>query len=419
MGTEAASRAQTAVLGHKRPIQGSSDQHPDGTGLVVRQQRGKCRRPARRYPKRLLDFIKPGDVTFHDRGQYLGLGEVESQKMKLQLSGKESSLIRAMTTILGFCIYGYAAAVIGVLVLLRFSGDRWWFATVLLYGPRWIYALPLTVLVPIAVLLRRRWLGPLGLSALIIAWPIMGWNVPWKGLGSRETKATFRVLTYNIQRWEVSGEEFSKLLDEVDPDFAAVQECAPSRWNISPKWHVQRARTSIVVSRYPILRVETSEREPDVNGIYCVIDTPAGPVGFACVDLLTPRRALSIMLDSEKVFNLAQTEHAQTRIDQRWRESENLSNWLSRFPEPKIICGDFNLTVDSTIYRKYWSEYQNAFSMTEFGYGHTKRTKINIFRYTSRIDHILSTGHFRPTRCWTGPDFGSDHLPLVADIDFQ
>ena len=83
------------------------------------------------------------------------------------------------------------------------------------------------------------------------------------------------------------------------------------------------------------------------------------------------------------------------------------------------VAGDFNLTVDSAIYRDCWSEYQNAFSLTEFGLGHTKRTKINVFRYTSRIDHILSTEHFRPTRCWTGPDYGSDHLPLVADFDLK
>jgi endonuclease/exonuclease/phosphatase family metal-dependent hydrolase len=223
-------------------------------------------------------------------------------------------------------------------------------------------------------------------------------------------------LTYNIQRWSVSGEEFSKLLDEVDPDFAAVQECAPNRWKIPPKWHVRRARTSIVVSRYPIVRYEISERKPDVNGLYCVVETPAGPIGFACVDLLTPRRALATVLDSKKVFDLTQIDNAQRRIDQRWQESEDLNKWLSGFSEPRIIGGDFNLTVDSAIYRDSWSRYQNAFSLTEFGYGHTKRTKINVFRYTSRIDHILSTPQFLPTRCRVGRDLGSDHLPLIADF---
>jgi endonuclease/exonuclease/phosphatase (EEP) superfamily protein YafD len=117
-----------------------------------------------------------------------------------------------------------------------------------------------------------------------------------------------------------------------------------------------------------------------------------------------------------KVFDLTQIDNAQRRINQRWQESEDLNRWLSGFSEPRIMAGDFNLTVDSPIYRDSWSQYQNAFSLTEFGYGHTKRTKINIFDYTSRIDHILSTPQFLPTRCRVGRDLGSDHLPLIADF---
>lgn len=333
-----------------------------------------------------------------------------------QSSRENSRVLRVVAAVLGFFIYAYIGAVLGVLALIWFFGDRWWFATILLYGPRWIYAFPMVIFVPAAVLWRRQWLWPLGLSILIIVWPIMGLNLPWSGWGDSTRPTAFRVLTYNIQRWSVSGEEFSELLDSVNPDFAAVQECAPSRWNIPPKWYVKRAGTCIVVSRYPITRFEISERKPDVNGLYCVIETLAGPIGFACVDLLTPRRALMTVLDPKKVFDLTETPYAQRRIANRWQESEDLSRWLSGFPEPKIIAGDFNLTVDSGIYRSFWSEYQNAFSLTEFGFGHTKRTKINIFKYTARIDHILSTQDLLPTRCWVGPDFGSDHLPLIADF---
>lgn len=342
--------------------------------------------------------------------------EANRNQRPRQFSRENSRALRVVAAVLGLFIYVYTGAVLGVLALLWFFGDRWWFATILLYGPRWIYAFPMVVFVPAAVLWRRQWLWPLGLSTLIIVWPIMGLNLPWSGWGDSTRPTAFRVLTYNIQRWNVSGEEFSMLLDSVNPDFAAVQECAPSRWNIPPQWHVKRAGTCIVVSRYPITRFEISKRKPDVNGLYCVIETLAGPIGFACVDLLTPRRALTTVLDSKKVLDLTKTAYAQTRIAHRWQESEDLSRWLSGFPEPKIIAGDFNLTVDSGIYRGLWSEYQNAFSRTEFGFGHTKRTKINIFKYTARIDHILSTQDLLPTRCWVGPDFGSDHLPLIADF---
>jgi vancomycin resistance protein VanJ len=132
---------------------------------------------------------------------------------------------------------------------------------------------------------------------------------------------------------------------------------------------------------------------------------------------LTPRRALKTILDSETIFDLSQIDYTQERIAQRWQESEKLLDWVQEFPEStKIIAGDFNLTVDSPIYRNIWSEYLNAYSRTTFGYGHTKKTKINIFRYKTRIDHILSTSNITPLKAWVGSDFGSDHLPLVAEF---
>ena len=90
--------------------------------------------------------------------------------------------------------------------------------------------------------------------------------------------------------------------------------------------------------------------------------------------------------------------------------------WLGRFPEPKILAGDFNMPVESTIYRRYWSRYRNAFTWAGTGFGYSKQTEIRGYVYGTRIDHILTDGHWRALRCYLGPDLGSDHLPLVADL---
>jgi endonuclease/exonuclease/phosphatase (EEP) superfamily protein YafD len=331
----------------------------------------------------------------------------------------KSKLNRAISGLVTFCIYSYLIAVLVVLAILWISGDRWWFGTVLLYGPRWIYALPLAVLVPIAILWRRRWLWPLGITAVVIAWPIMGLNFPLSGWFDW-TQPELRVLTYNVHRWDVSGEDFSSLFEETGADIAAVQECASTRRfkkNLPEGWFAQSAGYSVVVSRYPISKCEVSHRGREVNGLYCVIEAPLGPIGFGNADLLTPRRALTTILDRKTIFDLSQIDYAQERISQRWQESEELFNWFQAFPEAnKIIAGDFNLTPDSPIFRNIWMVYQNAYSRTTLGYGHTKRTKINIFNYKSRIDHILSTSNLKPLKSWIGPDFGSDHFPLLADF---
>jgi len=324
--------------------------------------------------------------------------------------------MRAIKVFLNICVYSYVLAVLCAWAIMWFSGDKWWFGTVLLYGPRWIYFYPMIVLVPATLIWQRRCLWTLGLTAILIAWPIMGFNLPLK---SKEKPGTvpLRVMTYNIDRWNVSAENFSILLDEVQADIVAVQECAPARWKLPPQWFVKRAGTSLVVSRFPVTKCEISKRPPDVNGVYCVIDTPGGKIGFACVDLLTPRRALDNVLDEKKIFDFSQVDKTQRMISDRWDESNNLHNWIRSFPEEKkIIAGDFNLTVDSPIYRKIWSNYSNAFNKTGFGYGYSKPTKINIFKYSARVDHILSTPGFNPLTSGIGPDYGSDHLPLIADF---
>lgn len=336
------------------------------------------------------------------------------------LTRNRSKLLRGTGKVVGTCMYGYLVVLIGLWALLWLAGDRWWFATLLLMGPRWIYALPMIVLMPLAVFWRRAWLWPLGISAVLMAWPIMGFNIPLRAGGKAE-RPMLRVLTCNVDVWKAEEVDFLALVDSLRPDLIAIQEC-PSNWkNKFDGWHLQYATETIVASRYPITQVDTSVgrlplEHPDVNGLYCVVESPHGPIGFASIHLDTPRRGLELILDRDTIIDLSRLDEAKEYLRLRHLDSEELSSWLSSFPEPKIIAGDFNMPIDSTIYRAYWSKYENAFSGTGFGFGHTKRTEINIFRYGSRIDHILTGPQWHCVRSWVGPAIGSDHLPLIADL---
>src|SRR5262249_57736521 len=103
---------------------------------------------------------------------------------------------RAVLT--GLCFL-HAAAVLGVCLALHLAGDRWWLATLLLFAPRWPWALPLIVLVPLALLGHRRLLWLLAVVAGLVLVPIMGLCLPW-GAASAETCTgpTLRVLTCNV-----------------------------------------------------------------------------------------------------------------------------------------------------------------------------------------------------------------------------
>src|SRR5438552_13620536 len=88
---------------------------------------------------------------------------------------------RAATTIRA-CSWLYVAAVVGLWVILDVAADRWWFATLVMYGPRWLWALPLGVLVPAAAIVRPRSLWPLLASLGVVVGPVMDFQLSWNGL---------------------------------------------------------------------------------------------------------------------------------------------------------------------------------------------------------------------------------------------
>src|SRR5690349_19121372 len=71
-----------------------------------------------------------------------------------------------------------SAAVLAAWAALALAADRWWPATLLLFGPRWVLAVPLAVLVPAAAVCRRQALLPLLAAAVVLALPVLGFCIP-------------------------------------------------------------------------------------------------------------------------------------------------------------------------------------------------------------------------------------------------
>jgi endonuclease/exonuclease/phosphatase (EEP) superfamily protein YafD len=73
------------------------------------------------------------------------------------------------------------------------------------------------------------------------------------------------------------------------------------------------------------------------------------------------------------------------------------------------------MPVDSAIYRRYWSAWQNAFSTAGLGFGYTKYTR----RWGIRIDHVLAGDEWRVLEARVGPDLGGDHRPVVVKLELK
>jgi len=316
----------------------------------------------------------------------------------------------------------YIAALMAVWLLMRFGGDRWWFATVLLFGPRWVYGVPLVLLVPAAAVLRRRLLVPLAISTVLLIGPIAGFCLPWNRLLAPSGPA-IRVLTCNVKGKCVDNEALEKLIAANRPDIVALQGCwgdVQIRWPAG--WHSWREGELMIASPYPLIHRGADHywqmpgHWPHIDMLLCGVQTPLQEIDFHCVHLNSPHDGIAAVIDRQTVLRPSNSAVLAAEIEQRSQESEDGARCAGNCPATTILAGDFNMPNNSSLYRRDWSGYRNAFSDAGCGFGYTEWRGIRGLSWGMRIDHVLAGSGWRCRSCWVGPDIGSDHLPLFADL---
>ncbi len=256
------------------------------------------------------------------------------------------------------------------------------------------------------------------MSLLIVAGPIMGFCWPWRTLLPGAAQGpVLRIITCNHGPGSFDNAGFSALMRETQADVVLLQEChSSSAIEITPPgWTVQNAWGLCVVSRYPLEQVDVLRRQwPkgwfDMSAHYR-IKTPEGDFELYNVHLATPRGAIeTAMTHSRKT-----PDDVAANIAVRDYESRVVSEFAFPDAETAVVAGDFNLPPESSIFRRYWSSYQDAFATAGLGWGYTKFTRW----HGARIDHVLAGKRWSVESCWVGPDVGSDHRPLVAVLHLK
>jgi endonuclease/exonuclease/phosphatase (EEP) superfamily protein YafD len=313
----------------------------------------------------------------------------------------------------------YTALALTAWLLLATAVDTWWPATLLMYGPRWVLLLPLAALSPAAIWLRPRLLGLLLVAALVVVWPVMDLHLsPGAVFEGDEVLPSVRVLTCNVHRNQLNPGALEKFIEETHPDIVALQDWSSrSQKELfgQPGWrHLRRSDELCLYSRFPIRDVECLDAPEFQKGLGTVclfaLDTPQGRVWFVNVHLASPRSGLAAIL-SRRAETIAKM---QANIDLRRRQSALATARVAELSGPCLVAGDFNTTTESVIFRDDWSGFTDAFSAAGHGWGWTFLTS----RCGTRIDHVLGGPGWHCRRCWVGPNVGSSHRPLVADMEW-
>ncbi len=300
-------------------------------------------------------------------------------------------------------------------------GDRVWWTVMLIFGPRWVLALPWLGMVPWLLVDIRRAAIPALAGMAVVVFGLLDFHL---GLHRANVASGIPFRVFELNAAGGGGTIPDRMFKEIhalNPDLVVVPECGPGLAEMItalPGYRSQPvARGLCLLSRDTIISWEQrSQTEVWKQGgagfiVRAVVRTPAGPVRVGLVHLATPRHAL----DSYFTLHTLPEQGPSTRANMAQRDEESglAREWILQGPAlPTIIAGDFNLPVESAIYRRHWGDFRKAGGRAGFGSGHTK-----IQRYWGvRIDHILTSDDIGTSRAVVGRDVGSDHLPMIADL---
>lgn len=355
-----------------------------------------------------------------------------SDSARAQLAGGSSrplrshrtQILRAVSRATVYASWGYLLAVSCAWLLIYSGGDRWWPATVLLFGPRWLLGVPSAVLAPLAATTHRRSLWPLAVALAVVVFAIEGFRVPWTWARA-PSGPRLRILTYNVEDGAVAGDDLVTLIREVQPDIVALQECPADRYSAAfDGWVTVQQGELLLASRFPICgsevltEVDPGNSWPQPILLRCTIAAPFGQIEACIVHLPSPRQGLQEVLDRHTIVAPSRSDTLIQQTASRSKQSMLAAKAVAKTGPEVLVAGDFNMPVDSTVYRRDWSGLANAFSVRGWGLGHTRLVSWGIWRYGARIDHVLTGTAWIAVRCWVGPDLGSDHLPLIAELHY-
>lgn len=322
-----------------------------------------------------------------------------------------------MSRWVGYACWANLVIVTLIWLTMRLAGDRWWVATVLIFGARWVWIGPVVLLAPAALAYRRRLLWVVFAAAALVLVPIMGFTVPLSIPHQSRSVGTLYVLSCNVDGENMNADAFFRLVNAHQPDLIMCQEWAPAD-AVSPVlsqlgWHVRVERGLFFASRFPILSarlVPTQENWRDLDAIYR-LQVPFGVITVINVHLETPRKGLEALRQGRR----SQIQPVIDNMVRRRQESELVSRLAHQIKGPLFVEGDFNLPPDSAIFRDNWTWLDDAFSQAGWGYGYTKYMPY----WGIRIDHLLTGPGWTVKSCQVQPDVASDHLPLFTQLEYS
>lgn len=340
-----------------------------------------------------------------------------------------------------------AAAVTMALTLLvpYVNPARVWFFPVLGLAAPVVYVA--TVVLALYWIVRWRW-GRAGVLLVLVFFGLfkvsLFYRPEWRRSygGKSYDRSAFKVMTYNVRIFfdnegQSSVDDVVRLIDTLDPDIVCLQEfnlrlaerseafaalgeryervyfpadAADSTYLVPmavlSKFRVLRSGT--VLSPSTSVWADLAVGEDTVRVFSNHLRSTA--INAKDNEFITQRGFLNDTAREEKVRSIVRRFRENSVL--RAAQVDSIAREMGDIRMRRIVCGDFNDTPMSYVYRTMARGLEDAFSECGAGYSHTFLGFFN----TLRIDYVLSSDGLE-TLSYEVPDVDcSDHLPVVVRL---
>jgi endonuclease/exonuclease/phosphatase (EEP) superfamily protein YafD len=270
--------------------------------------------------------------------------------------------------------------------------------------------LPAYATLAVAFALRRNLLLITSVALVVVH---LFWSLPEMQPGGGENaapgSARLRVMSANLRYDNAHADRLGAQVHAANPDILVLVELTPltlSRVTASGalnglRYHEVRAREgafgAAIYSRFPL----RDAAAPIVGGSMSL---------RATVQVDENRRFVMYAVHTISPTSGPFTSRWRTQLTALRREARQATL-------PVVMAGDFNATRDHRPFRRLvGAGVRDAHDVVGGGWEPTWSARAVLLPPVLRIDHVLASPAFAATGFQVGGDFGSDHLPVIADL---
>ncbi|MFA6335012.1 MAG: endonuclease/exonuclease/phosphatase family protein [Bacteroidales bacterium] len=292
----------------------------------------------------------------------------------------------------------------------------------------------IALLLVIYWLFNKSWLSIIPMLAIVINYNYIFSMVqlnPFSGRRYDKINSNIKIATYNIHGFnyifnEVSVNYIADYLAGEGVDILCMQEFMPpeilnmeevkSAFDFLPYSSIHKDSQDeiglAIFSKYPITNSAKIHFALTSNGaLWADINLPGGKVV----------RVINAHLQTTGM-NRVHYSNIESSIDlmgknfkQRAIQANIIKSFTDTTKVPVILCGDFNDTPSSYVYKKAKGNLIDGFKEAGSGIGSTFMHKANLIR----IDYIMYSKELKGVRYYSNSLKWSDHNPVLTELEYR